>query len=160
MLHLSSKAPITPNANGCKLTHYWCQFLLCAPGLHLWPPGSVGFPGAKQGGRSKRAARNPHSLNPKPSIAHPRPQIETMPCVLRQIRQSNDSPWCETPFLCKAAWSRLTPAVHIGHEGEPENHSERKRFTFRNLRMELTHVVEQTVHRRWGIRYLINASVM
>lgn len=29
-----------------KLTHYWYQFLQCVPGLHLKPPGLVGFLGA------------------------------------------------------------------------------------------------------------------
>lgn len=32
-----------------KLTHYLCLFLQCAPGLHLWPPGSVGFLNAALG---------------------------------------------------------------------------------------------------------------
>lgn len=89
-----------------KLTHYWCQFLQCAPGLHLLPPGLVGFVGAVK------------HLGFQDIFNHKADSVLL-------LWQKRPLPLCETPSLYRAAWCRDPPAVHTCHGGCPEHRKER-----------------------------------
>lgn len=84
-----------------KLTHYWCRFLQCAPGLHLLPPGLVGFVGAVK------------HLGFQDIFNHRADSVLL-------LWQKRPLPLCETPSLYRAAWCKDPPAVHTCHGGCPE----------------------------------------